>query len=61
MITEAKEPNTKIEPSFDIDTTGSVKNDIKVKDLKGKSLTLITAVYYGIFRYKGPNGERLTE
>ena len=61
LVTEAKQPNTGVEPSFDIDTTGFVKNNISVKDLKGKTLTLITAIYYSTFQYMGPKGELLDE
>ena len=61
LVAEGKEPNTKIAPSFDVDSTGFVKNNISIKDLKGKTLTLITAIYYSTFQYKGPNGELLNE
>ncbi|MBR2013016.1 MAG: hypothetical protein IJ995_02240 [Clostridia bacterium] len=47
-------------PSFDIDTTGFVKN-VKVKDLKGKTMTAITSLEEPNFIYRGPKGEKLNE
>lgn len=61
LLTKTKKINTGIEPSFDIDTTGFVKNSIKVKDLKGKTLTLITAREGASFIYTGAKGEQLNE
>ncbi len=61
LLAESKAKNTGTAPSFDIDTTGFVKNNIKLADLKGKSLTLITALDGGFFFYQGPNGEMLDE
>ena len=61
LVAEGKPFNTGVAPSFDIDTTGFVKNNIKIKDLKGKTLTLITSIMYSTFQYKGPKGEALNE
>ncbi len=61
LLAESKPLNTGTAVSFDIDTTGFVKNNIKLADLKGKTLTLITSVKYGVFNYDGPNGEYLSE
>ncbi len=61
LFAESKPINTGVELSFDIDTTGFVKNDIKIADLKGKSLTLITMLEEPNFIYRGANGEILGE
>lgn len=61
LLAEKKQLNTGTAPSYDIDTTGFVKNGIKLADLKGKTLTLITALDGSFFYYRGPNGEKLTE
>ena len=61
LLKESKVVNHNIQPSFDIDTTGFVKNGIKVADLKGKTLTLITAREGSSFIYQGANGEELNE
>ncbi len=61
LIAEAKPINTGVKPSFDIDKTGFVKNNIKMADMKGKSLTLITAVMYDTFQYKNEKGEQIGE
>ncbi len=61
LIAESKKPNTGVKPSFDIDQTGFVKNNIQTKDLKGKTLTLITAVTYDTFQYKNEKGEQIGE
>ncbi len=61
LLAETKPINHNVEPSFDIDTTGFVKNNIKIKDLKGKSLTLITGLGDANFVYKGAKGESLNE
>ena len=61
LLAESKAPNVNIEPSFDIDTTGFVKNGIKIADLKGKTLTLITSIRYSTFQYRGENGENYNE
>ncbi len=60
LLAESKKINTGVEPSFDIDTTGFVKN-VKVKDLKGKSITMITSLEVSNFIYHGPKGELCTE
>ncbi len=61
LVAEAKPLNTGIAPSFDLDTTGFVKNNIKLKDLKGKSFTLITAIMYDTFQYKDEKGKQVGE
>ncbi len=61
LIAENKKINTEVLPSFDIDTTNFSKNDIKLKDLKGKSLLLLTAESQGNFFYTDKNGERIDE
>ncbi len=61
LLRENKAVNHEVQPSFDIDTTGFVKNNIKVADLKGKTLTLITAREGSSFIYQGPKGEELNE
>lgn len=61
LLAASKPINHGSEVGFDIDTTGFVKNNIKIKDLKGKTLTLITALEQANFIYKGANGEQLNE
>ena len=61
LVAETKKPNTGVKPSFDIDTTGFVKNGIKIADLNKKSLTLITSIKYSTFNYRGEKGEYVTE
>jgi hypothetical protein len=61
LIAETKKLNYSTAVSFDVDTTGFVKNNIKLKDLKGKTLTLITAIMYNTFQYKNEKGEYLGE
>ena len=61
LVFEGKKPNTGFEISFDIDKTGFVKNNIKVADLKGKTLNLITGVRYGVFEFKNDKGEYMSE
>jgi hypothetical protein len=61
LMVDGKKANTGTAPSFDIDTTGFVKNNIKLADLKGKSLTMILALEQANFIYHGPNGEKLNE
>ena len=61
LLAESKPLNDNVEPGFDIDTTGFVKNGIKVSDLKGKSLTMITALEQANWFYYGPNGETYDE
>ena len=61
LLAQTKAKNTGTAPGFDIDTTGFVKNGIKVADLKGKTLSLVTALESGFFYYYGPNGEMLDE
>ena len=61
LVAEQKAINYGTEVSFPIDTTGFVKNNIKLKDLKGKTLTLITAIMYNTFQYKNEKGEYVGE
>ncbi len=61
LLVENKPINKRISPSFNIDTTGFVKNYVGLADLKGKTLTMVTPVKYGVFNYYGPNGEYLSE
>ena len=61
LVAETKKPNTGVKPGFDIDTTGFVKNGIKIADLNKKSLTLITSIKYSTFNYRGEKGEYVTE
>ncbi len=61
LFAETKKPNTGYKPSFDIDSTGFVKNNVKLADLKGKTFTLITALKYGVWEYKNEKGETVDE
>ncbi len=61
LLAEAKKPNTGVVPSFDIDTTGFVKNNVKLADLKGKTLTLLTPLTYGAWHYENEKGEVVDE
>ena len=60
LLAKSKPINHGEKPSFDIDTTGFVKN-VKVKDLKGKTLTAITSLEVSNFIYRGEKGEQLNE
>ena len=60
LLAKSKAINHGEEPSFDIDTTGFVKN-VKVKDLKGKTMTAITSLEEPNFIYRGSKGEKLNE
>ncbi|MBR4086478.1 MAG: hypothetical protein IKK30_01305 [Clostridia bacterium] len=60
LFAKSKPINHGEEPSFDIDTTGFVKN-VKVKDLKGKTMTAITSLEEPNFIYRGSKGEKLNE
>ena len=60
LVAETKKLNYGTEVSYDIDTTGFVKN-VKVADLKGKSLVAITSLEVSNFIYRGPKGELLNE
>ncbi|MBQ8894875.1 MAG: hypothetical protein IJ043_10775 [Clostridia bacterium] len=61
LVAEGKKINYGTEVSYDIDTTGFVKNNIRLADLRGKSLTLITAIMYNTFQYKNEKGEYVGE
>ena len=60
LLAKSKPINHGEAPSFDLDTTGFVKN-VKVADLKGKSLVAITSLEVSNFIYRGPKGELLNE
>ncbi len=60
LLAKSKPINHGEKPSFDLDTTGFVKN-VKVKDLKGKTMTAITSLEQANFIYRGPKGEQLNE
>lgn len=61
LVSQNKKINYGTEVSYNIDTTGFVKNNIKLKDLKGKTITLITAIMYNTFQYKNEKGEYVGE
>ena len=61
LVYEGKAPNRTYKLNFDIDTTGFVKNNIKVADLKGKTLNFLTAVRYNIWEFKNEKGEYVGE
>ena len=61
LLAEAKPLNTKVAPGFDLDTTGFVKNNVKLADLKGKTFIMITSIDQPFFQYRGDNGKMVTE
>ena len=61
LIAEAKPLNHGVGVSFDLDTTGFVKNNIKLADLKGKTFIMITAIDEPFFYYKDENGTSRSE
>ena len=61
LFAEAKPVNTSPEPGFDLDTTGFVKNGVKLADLKGKTFIMITALDTPNWIYRGEKGETYTE
>lgn len=61
LLAESKGLNHGIMPSFDVDTTGFVKNDIKLADLKGKSFHFFTASSASNFFYTDQNGKQIGE
>ncbi len=61
LFAEAKPVNTTPEPGFDLDTTGFVKNGVKLADLKGKTFIMITALDTPNWLYRGPKGETYSE
>ena len=61
LLAESKEINHGVLPSFDMDTTGFVKNDVKLKDLKGKTFTFFTAEGKSNFYYTDKNGKIIGE
>ena len=61
LLAESKSINHEILPSFNLDTTGFVKNDIKLADLKGKTFTFFTAEGKDNFYYTDKNGKLIGE
>ncbi len=61
LIAESKALNKGIGVSFDLDTTGFVKNKIKLADLKGKTFIMITAIDVPFFNYKDASGKTVSE
>ena len=61
LIAESKALNHKVGVSFDLDTTGFVKNKIKLADLKGKTFIMITAIDVPFFNYKDADGKTVSE
>ena len=61
LIAEAKPLNHGVGVSFDIDTTGFVKNNIKLADLKGKTFIMVTSIDVPFFNYKDEKGNTISE
>ncbi|MBQ7035578.1 MAG: hypothetical protein IJN34_07570, partial [Clostridia bacterium] len=61
LIAESKALNTGVGVSFDLDTTGFVKNNVKLADLKGKTLIMLTAIDVPFFNYKDASGKTVNE
>ncbi len=61
LLAEAKPLNTGVAPGFDMDTTGFVKNNVKLADLKGKTFIMITSIDQPFFQYRGENGSMVDE
>ncbi len=61
LIAESKPLNHGVGVSFDLDTTGFVKNKIKLADLKGKTFILMTAEDEPNFYYKDEKGTSISE
>ena len=61
LLAESKPINHGIMPSFDLDTTGFVKNNVKLADLKGKTFTFFTAEGQDNFFYTDANGKLVGE
>ncbi len=61
LVAESKPLNYGVGVSFDLDTTGFVKNNIKLKDLKGKTLIMLTAIDVPFFNYKDASGKTVSE
>lgn len=60
LIAKNKKINRGAAVSYNLDNTGFVKN-VKLADLKGKTLTLYTAVDYGIFSYYNDSEKVINE
>ncbi|MBQ4052086.1 MAG: hypothetical protein IJD09_00335 [Clostridia bacterium] len=61
LLAESKGINHGIMPSFSTDTTGFVKNNVKLADLKGKTFTFLSAESQGNFYYTNDKGEQIDE
>lgn len=61
ILAADRNPNAGVPLSFNLDTTGFNKQNIALKDLKGKSITLITSIRYSTFVYRDENGAYVTE
>ncbi len=61
LVAESKALNKGIGVSFDLDTTGFVKNNVKLKDLKGKTFIMLTAIDVPFFNYKDESGKTINE
>ena len=61
LLAESKEINHGVLPTFDLDTTGFVKNNVKLADLKGKTFTFFTAEGKDNFYYTDENGKMIGE
>ncbi len=61
LLAESKPVNRGVLPSYSIDSTGFVKNDIKLADLKGKTLTVVGGTTNGAFLYNDENGQLIRE
>ncbi len=61
ILAADRNPNAGVPLSFNLDTTGFNKQNIALKELKNKSLTLITSIRYATFTYRDENGAYITE
>ncbi len=57
LLAESRPINTGVKSYFDLDTTGFVKNDVKLADLKGREMVALVSGEDGAFIYRGANGE----
>ncbi len=61
LLSKSKPINHGVLPSYDLDRTGFVKNEVKLADLRGKTFQLITAESQGNFYYTNDKGEQIDE
>lgn len=61
LLKEGKKVNRGIAPSIDVDSTGFVKNNIKLKDLKGRNLVFFTGIDEPNFYYRTESGKLMNE